>query len=232
MADDQRTTFPDLPVSQWWKLRTFFKSKLPTVVNLEYLMSTLNISETTANNTLRNLAILGIIDNEGKTTELANRWRDDELYSQVCKDIRERIYPEELRDIAQAAGDRSSLVSWFGRKTRIGEKAAHKNAAIFEVIKEGDLSKVKEAKEGKVQTKPRTRSRKSAPPKAGPVISPPKAEGSAEGLLFKPEKPYLPDTPLTPTIHIDVQIHISPEAKPDQIEKIFESIAKHLYQSR
>ncbi len=31
-----------------------------------------------------------------------------------------------------------------------------------------------------------------------------------------------------PSIHIDIQIHISPDAKPDQIDQIFASIAKHL----
>jgi Family of unknown function (DUF5343) len=34
-----------------------------------------------------------------------------------------------------------------------------------------------------------------------------------------------------PALHIDIQIHISPEASPDQIEKIFASMAKHLYGS-
>lgn len=32
-----------------------------------------------------------------------------------------------------------------------------------------------------------------------------------------------------PALHIDIQIHISPEASPGQIEKIFESMSKHLY---
>jgi hypothetical protein len=35
-----------------------------------------------------------------------------------------------------------------------------------------------------------------------------------------------------PSLHIDLQIHISPEATPDQIEKIFESMAKHLYKPK
>ncbi len=30
-------------------------------------------------------------------------------------------------------------------------------------------------------------------------------------------------------LHIDIQVHISPEASLDQIDKIFESMAKHLY---
>jgi uncharacterized protein DUF5343 len=32
-----------------------------------------------------------------------------------------------------------------------------------------------------------------------------------------------------PGLHIDIQIHISPESTPDQIDKIFESMSRHLY---
>ncbi len=32
-----------------------------------------------------------------------------------------------------------------------------------------------------------------------------------------------------PSLHIDIQVHISPDATPEQIDKIFESMAKHLY---
>jgi hypothetical protein len=32
-----------------------------------------------------------------------------------------------------------------------------------------------------------------------------------------------------PTMHIDLQIHISPDAKPEQIDKIFASMREHLY---
>jgi hypothetical protein len=35
-----------------------------------------------------------------------------------------------------------------------------------------------------------------------------------------------------PALHIDVQIHISPEASSDQIDQIFASMAKHLYGSQ
>jgi len=34
-----------------------------------------------------------------------------------------------------------------------------------------------------------------------------------------------------PALHIDIQIHISPEASADQIDQIFASMAKHLYGS-
>jgi len=38
-----------------------------------------------------------------------------------------------------------------------------------------------------------------------------------------------PDGGVTPSLHIDLQVHISPEASAEQIDKIFASMAKHLY---
>lgn len=35
-----------------------------------------------------------------------------------------------------------------------------------------------------------------------------------------------------PSIHINIQVHISPDASPDQIDKIFESMSKHLYKKQ
>jgi len=35
-----------------------------------------------------------------------------------------------------------------------------------------------------------------------------------------------------PSLHIDIQVHISPEASPEQVDKIFESMAKHLYKNQ
>ena len=35
--------------------------------------------------------------------------------------------------------------------------------------------------------------------------------------------------PALPTLHIDIQVHIAADAKPEQIEKVFESMARHLF---
>ncbi len=63
--------------------------------------------------------------------------------------------------------------------------------------------------------------------------------GSADSLtqpgpLHTPAAPAAPGLPPAsmqagPAVHIDIQIHISPESTGQQIDKIFESMAKHLY---
>lgn len=57
----------------------------------------------------------------------------------------------------------------------------------------------------------------------------------ASGPLHDPAAAQAPPIPIAsqaqdgPEVHIDIQIHISPESTTEQIDKIFESMAKHLY---
>jgi len=44
-----------------------------------------------------------------------------------------------------------------------------------------------------------------------------------------PPSPPTDPVSMPPTVHIDLQIHISPEASVDQIDQVFASMAKHLY---
>lgn len=227
MPETQELTFPDLPVGQWSKLRTLFKSNLPKTIDIDFLASILKISESTARNTFRNLVLLRLVEKEGKVTDRANDWRTDDLYPQVCKEIAEEVYPPELRDLAQTSGEREALVNWFTRKTKIGTTAAHKNAAIFEVINYGDLPKSSESNDGKGQDKVKARGK----PKSKTTKQQSHSQ-KGDGTTFQPIKPFLPNISPNPSIHIDIQIHISPDAKPEQIEQIFASIEKHLYQPR
>jgi len=52
------------------------------------------------------------------------------------------------------------------------------------------------------------------------VVSPAKKSKEVEGR----------GTPIQPSIHIDFQVHISPEATPEQIDQIFASMRRHLYE--
>lgn len=96
MAEDKKS-FPMLPIKHWWNLRKKFRQSLPGVVTGSYLATVLNMEENSANtNVLLPLRALGIVDNDGKTTERARLWRDDDHYSEVCRAIVGEVYPEEL----------------------------------------------------------------------------------------------------------------------------------------
>ena len=44
------------------------------------------------------------------------------------------------------------------------------------------------------------------------------------------QQPATPDHSLGPSVHLDIQIHVPADATPEQIDQIFASMAKHLYQ--
>jgi hypothetical protein len=67
-----------------------------------------------------------------------------------------------------------------------------------------------------------------------PANSAPTETTMQAGPLHTPavaQAPQMPDMSASvgPAVHIDIQIHISPESTAQQIDKIFESMAKHLY---
>ncbi len=222
MAKEKPKSFPMLPVAHWWRLRERFKQSLPGVVTDNYLATALNTKPSSARaNVLPYLKDMGLLDNEGKTQELAKAWRDDEQYAEVCQKIRKEIYPDELISaVPNPSLDRSATERWFANHTGAGNNAVKRMAAIYTVISEGDISK-KPEKEGQKERPPsrkkdvvEDKQKKPALPSAPPTVPQTSLPGSIPAL---------------PGVNINLQIHISSDATPDQIDKIFESIAKHIY---
>ena len=110
----------------------------------------------------------------------------------------------------------------------VGESAARLYTDTYMLLTEADAGKLAEKASNGGQSKaPATKApqkqrstqkvEKSVQPPAPPApspapVDPPQGHGSRR----------------LPAIHIDVQVHISPETSPEQIDRIFESMAKHL----
>lgn len=62
-----------------------------------------------------------------------------------------------------------------------------------------------------------------ATPKSIEAITPLSAEIADDESSLRTKQ-----TKFSPSLHIDIQIHISPQASESQIDKVFESMAKHL----
>jgi hypothetical protein len=222
MAKEKPKSFPMLPVGHWWKLRERFKQSIPGVVTDNYLATALNTQPASARaNVLPYLKDMGLIDDEGKTQDLAKEWRDDEQYPEVCQRIRKKIYPDDLiAAVPNPSSDRSAAERWFANHTGAGSAAVKRMAAIYTVISEGDVSK-----------KPQKEVQKEGRPTRKKVVVKTKEKKSA--LSSTPQDirqvSSLGGTPTLPGVYINLQIHISSDATPDQIDKIFESMAKHIY---
>ena|ERR1039458_2516375 len=225
---EAKKSFPMIPVGSWWELRKKFKQSIPGIVTDTYLSTVLDMQIASARgNVLPSLKQLGIIDEDGKTGERAKLWRDDGRYPEVCKAMLNEVYPAELlHAVSDPNANREQAERWFSNRTGTGEVAARRMAAVYAILAEADASKQPD-KEKKDRTRKTTEERPRAvvgPARAVPAVlpAPERREldnnGGSQGQRQPP-----------PGININLQIHISADATPDQIDQIFASMAKHIY---
>ena len=215
MADEQKETYPVIPAKHWWTLRERFQQSIPATVTPGFLATALGMKEQSAKaNIIPSLVMMGIIDQEGKPTERARRWRDDLEYPEVCREIRSELYPQELLDAVPGPSvNRPAVERWFSGKTGVGQNAATRFAMVYDLLTTATL--------------PEKRDVSSKSPKAKSPVKRKVASSISDESVTKEKEPLV-FSDVVPSIHIDIQIHISPDAKPDQIDQIFASMAKHL----
>lgn len=220
---EQNNSFPTISEKNWWAIREKFKSSLPSVVSTTYIKSLLSMAnDNSANsNVISPLKRIGLIDNENKPTMLANDWRIDDKYKAVCETIIKSVYPTELLDLfPDSSVDRVTARTWF-MSQGVGQGAADKMVALFSLLKSGEIK-------DKISGYTKSTTNKSANSK--------QHKASTNKATSKPstDQPTVGDDKNIdsincPNLHIDLQIHISPDSTPDQIDIIFASMAKHLY---
>lgn len=221
-------SFPKIADSSWWKLRDLFKKKVPAIVTPTYLATALSMSEVSArSNLIGPFKKVGIIDTDGKPTDRAYDWRDDNKYKSVCASLIDVYYPQEIKDLFHSPdADINQVTSWFMSHARCGEPAAKMFARFYILLLKADLN---ESVAATTKKEPKTENKKTA--KASTKKSVEKnnlsipEEQTVVSNSIQPNQTVLSNAP---ELHINVQLHISPESSADQIDKIFESMAKHL----
>jgi hypothetical protein len=253
---DKETSFPKIPEGNWWKLRSQFQRTVPPVVTPEIIAAKLSMTPASARaNIFTPMKRIGLFDDEGKPTSLAYDWRSDAKYGEACKTIREAVYPPEvLEAYGDKDGDFSGLTEWFMHYCGCGQEAAKRYAAFYRLVLNADPSaqsssitpsargrQKPEANNGrpsraKSTIKSNVKNIDSVPDIAQPngpqqVASTPSDPALAHHGMISPPR-TVSDVQLptqAPSLCIDIQIHISADAQPAQIEQIFASMAKHLY---
>jgi hypothetical protein len=220
--EQDRSSYPRIPAKVWWQLRSQSKKSPPKTIDAGYIATLCDVSDKTAQNMIPSLRAIGLITNDGKTTDRLHEWRDDESYPKVCSQILAEVYPAELREILPPpTPDRTQVSRWFTRKTQTGEIASNQMAAFYSLVSKGDPAESEQSENGEAS---------KAKPKA--VSKSPKKNGERAN---EPQRSPLIDPPSlkrTPSMHIDIQIHIAPQASPEQIDAIFSSMARHLYRDQ
>jgi len=230
-TNGDNATYPKVGRKVWLALRARFLKSVPSVVTPTYISSVMPMEAASARaNVMNPLREMGLLDKDFKPTPLAQRWRHDDEYKAVCHEIRAAKYPAELLD-AYPDGEPSQkeqIKKWFASKGGVGETASRMMADTYILLSQGDPTaaeatakptapKASTTATGKTSKKvPASRSPKTAdaaPPPAQDEMPPPPSIHGARRL---------------PAVHIDVQVHISPDTSAEQIDRIFESMSKHL----
>lgn len=98
--------------------------------------------------------------------------------------------------------------------------------AAFYMLAKGDPSDAEQANVETPKAKTNGRSRTAPNGAVKPAAAaPPVRDVSHERNDVKPPKAA------SPSMHIDIQVHISPQASAEQIDAIFASMGRHLYRS-
>ncbi|HFD32436.1 MAG TPA: hypothetical protein ENJ28_07030 [Gammaproteobacteria bacterium] len=227
MANSE-ASYPKIPEANWWKLRGLFKKKVPAAVTASYLATALSMAESSARaNLVGPFKKIGIIEADGKPTDLAYDWRDDRKYPEVCETLIKANYPQEIQDLFHSSdADFGQLTNWFMNSARCGESAAKMYARFYMLLLKADpkggeeVAVAKAAKPKTVSAKKKKSNAKKVEAQASTRSTPkdtPSDNHTAHRVLNN-----------SPELHINIQLHISPESTADQIDKIFESMAKHL----
>lgn len=217
---EQNNGYPMISEKNWWTIREKFKISLPSVASSNYIKTLLTLSsDNSANsNVITPMKRLGLLDDDNKPTALANDWRLDNKYKDTCAAMVKKVYPTELLDLFPDSNvDRTIARDWFMGQG-VGQGAADKMVALFTLLKSGEIKEKKSATRNAVKKREKTTSKPHNTQEYP-------ADNNAKADVHNIQT----ERTARPNLHIDLQIHISPESTPEQIEAIFASMAKHLY---
>ena len=219
----ERKPYHYIPAKSWWALRKQFNTSIPKPVTLAYLVAVLSITEGSAKDLLRGLQAVGLVDEDDPTMERATLWRDDNSYSEVCRQIRGELYPPELLEaIPGPEIDKQAARRWFMTDTGCGEKAAIKMTAMYALLVKADPSV------GDENNASKSKQTKSQEAKIQPIPS--DEPQQPEPANQQQDPPHVPVLGLEmPEVRLNLEIRIDAGVTPEQIDLIFESMAKHLY---
>lgn len=221
---EPKQNFPQIPSTVWWGLREQFKKTVPSKVSDNYLVAQLNVQATAAQQYLRELKKVGLLDEEGKPTEAAKRWRFDDTYREAADEILRIAYPNDLIEIAPPEdNDRQKAIRWLMQAGDLGEGAARNKAATYFMIGSNEPPSDAVASKGARPTTRPAAQKKEAPPRKAPP-----APSIRESSVAPPQNPGGASADTVMPLNVNVQIHISADATADQIEAIFANMKKYL----
>lgn len=219
----QRKAYPALPAHIYWALRQKFIQSYPGRVTRDYLKSALGVGDKVAMNVHPPLKQLGLVDEDNKPTELAQKWRDDAQYGDATREILEAVYPQDLRDVSPPDNpDIAAATRWFLNETQSGASRARQLATFYVMLAKGDATDRSGARRRWTATPRATgkQRREDADVRTGDSQKASKSPAGQDGKNV---------TPPAPSLNLAVQVYIDKDMSAEQVDHVFASMAKHLY---
>jgi hypothetical protein len=178
---------------------------VPSKVTVQYL-KTIGFTSSNDSSLVSVLKFIGFIDAHNAPTQKWLQYRGSNHKSVLGEALREAY--KDLFDVYPDAQSRSrqDLEHVFSTSTSGGKEVISKLVSTFKIMCD-------EAEFGS--------------PSKSPTGNPTKEPAQTPATVG--EAPARSHRPGNASLHIDIQVHISPESSPEQFEQIFASMAKHLY---
>ena len=217
--------YPKVPAKAWRALRSRATAAPSTKFTPSTVAALMGMAspQSARDNTVSPMRKLGLIDDDGALTARGNKWRVDASYADACQEILDEVYPSDLSDLADGSGapDPHLVKTWFDHRG-FGGSNARQMAATYVMIASKQVPEI-------VASEPKKASSKKVPAE--------KAESPTTGMTSTTDNSPANRTPepskqtpgAGPNVHLDIQIHIPADASAEQIDQIFESMARHLY---
>ena len=205
MAEFAYTTVPGKIGPLLEKIR---KVGIPTKATVQWLKS-VGFTSSNDGTLLGVIKVVGFVDASGIPTSVWSGFRGAK-YKQVLADAIKTGYDDLFAVYPDAwQTSTSDLEHVFNTTSSAGAQVIKKTVGTFKALCAlADFGSIEQQTSATMDT--------------GPIHTP-----LAHSPSFQ-SSPASKNSP-TPSVHIDIQIHISPEASMDQIDQIFKSMAKHLY---
>lgn len=207
-------SFPQIPSTVWWGMRNLLINSPRATFDESMISAKLGVQQAAARQYVAELKKVGILDDEGKGTDLANRWRMDDSYSEAVKDIANKVYPSSLVTIAPpGAADRQTVKNWFMTQGLGAGSAGNKTATYLLLTSElpEDSAQTKTTKVPASSEKAPSTSKKSSKLNPGKKELQNTKENNSDSL----------------PLNVNVQVHISADASTEQIDAIFSAMRKY-----
>lgn len=214
------TNYPQIPRTVWFGVRDQLRKSPSVTVTDDLLAAKLDVQPTAAKQYIKELTKVGLLDENGKATDLAKKWRLQDDHAEAINEILTNAYGDELIALAPPGeAERAVVKRWFLQKG-LGDGSAGNRAATYLMIANSDASDESIGSSGEAASPKKPRKRKEISPVTAPTAKP-EGGASRKGVEQKSGS-------FIPSVNLNMQIHISSDASNEQIDAIFASMKKHL----